>query len=229
MSQAEQYSNHDAATVLLAAQRLRCIRGDITLFDELDLVLTEGKCIHIIGTNGSGKTSLLRILCGLNRADFGDVTWQGESISLNSQYHSDMAYLGHKDGLKNELTAFENLHFQQCLESCIDDDSVDDCLAQLEILHCAELPAQALSFGQRRRLAFARLLLLPKRLWILDEPLTGIDASGRKLIEGLCVKHLQEGGSIIMTHHQSLADSALGDLRQELHLGTFAAKQRTAI
>jgi len=100
-----------------------------------------------------------------------------------------------------------------CLE-----DALDAALDRLKILDCADRITQHLSFGQRRRLAFARLLLADFSLWILDEPFTGIDKSGHKLVEAVCVEHLQHNGLIIMTHHQSLDDSVLNDYRKELAL-----------
>jgi len=208
-------------SALLTASNLACHRGDNTLFKQLSFSLGAGECLHLIGANGSGKTSLLRILCGLNQADQGELQWRSEPTYNNDFFLSEVAYIGHKDGLKNELTALENLRFHQALDNELDEDKLDDCLAQLKILQCADLPAQALSFGQRRRLALAKLLLTPKSLWILDEPLTGIDVAGRDLIEQLCISHLQGGGSIIMTHHQSLDHTAFNQFKTELWLEKF--------
>lgn len=212
---------------LLEALDLSCVRGERTLFSEVDLTVVSGHCLHIIGANGSGKTSLLRILCGLNSPDSGQIKWGGHSERAQS-FASNTAYIGHKDGLKNEFTAIENLRFQQQLDGHADEHLLDDCLAKLGILRCADLPAQSLSFGQRRRLAFARLLLNKKQLWILDEPFTGIDAEGRELIEQLCVRQLKMDGAIVMTHHQSLKDSELADYRQELNLEPPAEKKPLA-
>lgn len=164
----------------------------------------------MLGANGSGKTSLLRILCGLSAPDSGKVIWNKSAI--NDQYFEQSRYIGHKDALKGELTAFENLRFYQQMDSSKahqnSDELLDDSLHKMEILHCADLLANQLSFGQRRRLVFARLLLSPVELWILDEPFTGIDKDGRTLIESLCLEHLENGGMIILTHHLSLSNSA---------------------
>lgn len=202
----------------LSVFNLRCVRGDNLLFEGLNFELNKGRCLHVIGSNGSGKTSLLRIICGLNSSETGHISFDGEPILNVEDVRANIAYIGHKDGLKNELTALENLRFQQRLDGAINEDHLDNCLARLKILRCADLPAQSLSFGQRRRLSFARLLLNTKRVWILDEPFTGIDAQGRELIEDLCVRHLQNNGSILMTHHQSLEASELSEYRDELHL-----------
>lgn len=208
----------DQSENLISAHELTCVRGENQLFANLSLAVDKGQCLHIIGANGSGKTSLLRILSGLTMADGGQIYWQGIAIADSEVFFAQCAYVGHKDGLKNELTALENLRFYQQLDEVVDEDTLDNCLAEMKILHCADLPAQVLSFGQRRRLAFARLLLARKSLWILDEPFTGIDIQGRALIERLCVKHLNTGGAIVMTHHQSLENSKLSEFRTELHL-----------
>lgn len=204
----------------LSTTNLSCARGDRTLFKGLSFQVAAGQCLHVVGANGSGKTSLLRILCGISQADTGNVNWNGREITANADYLASSAYIAHKDGLKNELTAVENLRCYQQLDGQCNEDLLDDCLARVGILDCADLLAQQLSFGQRRRLAFARLLLSEFDLWILDEPFTGIDVEGRALIEQLCIKHLRAGGSIILTHHQSLESSPLSPYRAELKLNS---------
>ncbi len=206
----------------LTLTQVSCVRGERTLFSGLNSQLLSKQCQHIIGANGSGKTSLLRIIAGLAIAESGDVLWNDKTISSN-YYLNDSAFIGHKDALKNELSAIENLRFYQQLDSPkankqAQEEQLDECLNKLKILHCADLTAQQLSFGQRRRLSFAKLLLKPYTLWILDEPFTGIDIDGREIIEGLCIEHLNQGGMIILTHHQNLQESALSTHLQELHL-----------
>ena len=210
----------------LSISNLRCIRGDRTLFSSLETSVSSGQCLHIIGANGCGKTSLLRILSGLNIQDEGQVQWNESFTRNNKQYLNDSAFIAHKDALKNELSAIENLRFYQALNTQSDkkidqEDQLDDCLSKMQILRCADLLAQQLSFGQRRRLSFARLLLRPYKLWILDEPFTGIDAQGREIIESLCVEHLKNDGMIILTHHQSLKNSQLSPYLNELMLDQF--------
>ncbi len=212
---------------LLNTRELSCVRGENTLFEKLNMDVSEGQCVHIVGENGSGKTSLLRILCGLNKPENGQILWCDDSINLSDQLAKELIYVGHKDGLKNELTAIENLAFQQRLECHYDEDLLDDALAKLKILHCADLAAQALSFGQRRRLAFARLLLSPKKIWVLDEPFTGIDVSGRTLIEQLCVEHLKRKGAIVLSHHQSLQASPLNHFTTELLIESFRPQKES--
>ncbi len=203
---------------IITASKLSCTRSERVLFNNLELVAHSGQCLHVIGANGSGKSSLLRILCGLLTADQGSVAWNDKPIENNINYLEELAYIGHKDALKNELTAVENLLFYQHCDSQPDDDLIDDYLERLGILACADLLAQQLSFGQRRRLAFARLQIKHYPVWILDEPFTGIDHAGRELIEALCLGHCQQGGIIILTNHQSLRESSLQPHLQELML-----------
>ena len=199
-----------AKTALLDALDLSCTRGERELFSGLSL--------QVIGSNGSGKSSLLRILSGLNQADSGVVNWQGQALAQSSDFYRRSAFIGHKDGLKNELTAVENLRFYQRLEGQKNEQLIDQHLARMGILECADLTANKLSFGQRRRLAFARLLQGHCTLWILDEPLTGIDAQGRNLIEQIFLEHLEAGGMMIVTNHQSLASSPMAAHLLELQL-----------
>lgn len=202
----------------LSTKDLLCVRSERTLFKQLSFEVHDGECLHVIGANGSGKSSLLRIVCGILTADQGSIHWNDQPIVSNQRYLSDLAYIGHKDGLKNELTAVENLSFYQVSDSKRDYDQIDDYLQKLGILNCAELLTVKLSFGQRRRLAFARLLIKHYPIWVLDEPFTGIDQNGRHLIENLCLEHLRSGGMIVLTNHQSLQESALSAHLRELTL-----------
>jgi len=204
---------------VISAKNLSCIRGDNQLFESLGFDLGAGQCLHVTGPNGCGKTSLLRIVSGINIAEDGYIQWRGIDTTNNPLFLRESAYIAHKEGLKNELTAIENLRYYQQLDRAKDELALDDALAKMGILQCADLLAQQLSFGQRRRLSFARLLIADMTLWILDEPFTGIDTTGRELVESICVEHLENGGLIIMTHHQTMADSALNPYRSELKLG----------
>ena len=223
LSAAGDTSDSDLTLNRLTADQLSCTRGERNLFRNLSFKVSAGECLHVVGANGCGKTSLLRILCGITRPDEGRIFWNNSNIAGNDVYLAESSYIAHKDGLKNELTAIENLRWYQLLAAqksanAGNEDALDDCLEALGILDCADLFAQQLSFGQRRRLAFSRLLLGSFKLWILDEPFTGVDVSGRASIEGHCVNHLEQGGSIIMTHHQSLKPSGLSPYLSELNL-----------
>jgi len=205
----------------LTIKGLHCTRGEQTLFKNLDIEVSSGLCLHIIGRNGSGKSSLLRILSGLNMPDDGNVMWNQTSIQGNESYLNESAFIGHKDALKNELSAIENLRFYQQLnvkKANNDESFLDDCLSQMQILHCADLLVHQLSFGQRRRLTFSKLLLRPYKIWILDEPFSGIDKNGRDIIEKTCLRHLKSGGIIILTHHQSLNNSTINEFLIEFDL-----------
>jgi len=158
------------------------------------------------------------LLYGINEPDQGVISCNNKSILNNPEYQKISAYIGHKDGLKNELSCIENLRFYQHLENHKDEDFLDDCLNHMQILHCAELNAFQLSFGQRRRLAFARLLLNKFTVWILDEPFTGVDKDGRAVIENACHQHLEAGGLIILTHHANLDDCAFAKRLSALEL-----------
>ena len=212
----------------LSVENLNCIRGERVLFEGLNFNLSAGTALHVKGANGSGKTSLLRLICGISQIDQGTIDWNGVSTKSNYNFLQRSAYIGHKDGLKNELSCIENLRIYQKLHGGFakhqtnkhqqNEQKLDDCLAQLRILHCADLNTHQLSFGQRRRLAFARVLLNPFDFWVLDEPFTGIDQEGRELIESICDKHLSSGGLIALTHHQSLANSAFAERLSSLEL-----------
>ena len=203
---------------IISASNLSCIRSERSLFSQLGLKAESGQCVHVVGANGSGKSSLLRILCGLLTADEGSVFWNDQPITNNHSYLNELAYIGHKDALKNELSAVENLQFYQTCDAQFNEDLVDEYLARLGILECADLLAHQLSFGQRRRLAFARLQIKHYPIWILDEPFTGIDQPGRELIETLCLNHCQSDGIIILTNHQTLQNTKLQPFLKELVL-----------
>ena len=211
----------------LTAENLNCVRGERVLFEGLSFSLSGGTALHVRGVNGSGKTSLLRLLCGINHADEGTIYWNGVSTRSNYEFLKRSAYISHKDGLKNELSCIENLRAYQKLigdklggknQERSNEQMLDDCLDQLQILDCADLITHQLSFGQRRRLTFARLLLTSFDLWVLDEPFTGIDKEGRALIETICETHLTAGGLIILAHHQSLENSAFANKLNTLDL-----------
>ena len=202
----------------LSLENIRCIRGDNTLFSELNISAENGDLLRIRGENGSGKTSLLRIIAGIAFADAGHVLWNEELIKKSESYANDIAYLAHRDGIKAELTAIENLRFYQQLYNQNDSEKLMNVLDALDISHTCHLPARQLSFGQRRRLGFARLLLSSSKLWLLDEPFTGIDVIGRELLEQHCVDFLDQGGMIVMTHHAEVEHPELIQREQSVDL-----------
>ncbi|NOT11578.1 MAG: cytochrome c biogenesis heme-transporting ATPase CcmA [Methylococcaceae bacterium] len=192
----------EPSTTLLEGVRLSCMRDDRILFEELDFSLKPGQVLLLEGKNGSGKTSLLRILCGFREPDAGDVRWCGEGIS-GSQYYADMAYVGHMDGIKKELTVHENLKVSLALSSA-GHYSIQQALDKVKLTGYDDALVQSLSAGQKRRLSLARLLITHTIVWILDEPFTSLDKQGIALIESLMVEHCTNGGMIVLTSHHDI-------------------------
>jgi len=188
--------------VMLEGVDLSCIRDDRVLFKALNFTLHAGQVLLLEGKNGSGKTSLLRILCGFREADAGQVLWRGEAID-DSRYYADMAYVGHLDGIKKELTVLENLNVSLALGRP-GRFSIADALDKVHLAGYDDVPAQALSAGQKRRLSLARLLITGNHLWILDEPFTSLDRAGIALIESLMREHCADGGMIVLTSHHDI-------------------------
>jgi len=190
----------------LSVHDLACARGDRLLFKNMNFSVSSGELLLVQGGNGQGKTSLLRLLTGLARPEAGEVRWGGESIKkAREAYHGAMAYLGHANGVKDDLNPMENLRFADGLQGRVfDAGKAEETLRRLGLERCLDLPCRVLSFGQRRRVALAALLLSSAHLWILDEPLTGLDVHAVALMEGLIREHLQGGGMVVATTHQPL-------------------------
>jgi heme exporter protein A len=192
----------EQTTHSLEGKGLSCIRDDRILFEELAFELVSGQVLLLEGKNGSGKTSLLRILCGFREPDAGRINWCGEAVK-DSRFYADMAYVGHLDGIKKELTVLENLKMSLALSSS-GRYSIDQALAKVHLLGYDDVLVQALSAGQKRRLSLARLLITENVLWILDEPFTSLDRQGIALIESLMTEHCANGGMIVLTSHHDI-------------------------
>ncbi len=191
-------------SALLEASELSCIRDDRALFADLSFRLRAGQALLVEGRNGSGKTSLLRILCGIRMPDEGSVTWHGEDIfRLGGDYHACTAYVGHKDGIKQDLTARENLAVARGLGTP-SATTLEQALDAVDLCGFDDVPARKLSAGQQRRLALARLLVTRSQLWILDEPFTSLDRHGIAIVEALVGKHLASGGMLAVTSHHAV-------------------------
>lgn len=195
-----------STTIQLSVHDLACARGDRLLFKGMNFSLTAGELLLVQGGNGQGKTSLLRLLTGLSRPEDGEVHWCGASIQQQREaYHGAMVYLGHANGVKDDLNPLENLRFAAGLQGrAFDPARAGATLERLGLGRCLDLPCRVLSFGQRRRVALSALLLAGASLWILDEPLTGLDVHAVALMEGLIREHLVAGGLVVATTHQAL-------------------------
>jgi heme exporter protein A len=177
------------------------------LFENLGFELGRGEILWVRGGNGHGKTSLLRILCGLSAPAVGWVNWRDQPIkTAHEQYGREMAYIGHANGIKDDLTPMENLRVAAALDGrVLDDAAATAALEQVGLSRCVDLPARVLSFGQRRRVALASLRTAGALLWILDEPQTGLDVEGVAMVERMIRDHVVAGGMAVMTTHQPLA------------------------
>jgi heme exporter protein A len=191
---------------MLTVRNLECVRGEHKLFSDVSFVINPGELMFVGGSNGSGKTSLLRLLCGLSLPDGGEIIWNGTDIrEQRSDYRSVLTYLGHLGGIKDDLTAIENLRVSCALAGYeIDEDQAIDALERIGLAGRERLPAKVLSQGQRRRVALARLLVTQTKLWILDEPLTALDIAAVELIKQILERNLLDGGMVVMTTHQEI-------------------------
>jgi len=191
---------------MLEVSNLACSRGDHRLFSGLSFALYPGQIMQIQGANGSGKTSLLRTLCGFIMPDEGKISWCGEDVrDLDEDYFARMMYLGHLNAIKDELSALENLRISAGLSGIeLSETDAIAALRRMGLKGRERLPAKVLSQGQQRRGALARLLVSDARLWILDEPLTALDVGAVSLIQELLAEHLAGQGMVIFTTHQPL-------------------------
>lgn len=193
---------------MLETVDLECVRGERLLFAGLALRAEGGTCLHVAGENGAGKTSLLRILCGLLTPTRGEVRWKGQEIrALREEFWQDLAYVGHANGVKDDLTAIENLQFANALGGRRAPPArVAEALQALGLAGFEQSQARWLSQGQRRRIALARLFLADAApLWILDEPFTALDVRGVAVLTQLIGEHLRRGGLVVLTTHQEVA------------------------
>jgi heme exporter protein A len=190
---------------MLNIKNLQCIRDDRVLFEDLNFSLDSGHLLQIEGRNGSGKTSLLRILCGFTLPNEGAVYWENEDIQeTQSNYWATLAYIGHYPGVKAELTPLENLAMAQALSIQPNPISLTEALDKVGLYGFEDVPARTLSAGQQRRVALARLLVNEAKLWILDEPFTALDKAAIRMIETLLDEHASKGGMAVLTSHHTV-------------------------
>ena len=191
---------------MLEAINLTCSRGDRLLFRGVNFSLAPGGLLELRGPNGGGKTSLLRILCGLATPAEGEVRWNGTNIrTLREEYYASLAYVAHLNGVKDELTALENLLAAERVAGReLSKHEGEATLDRVDLMNQRHLPTRVLSAGQRRRLTLARLLAARAKLWLLDEILTSLDDSGFDLVRKLITEHIDGGGLAIVATHQDL-------------------------
>ena len=209
----------------LRLSALQCERGDRVLFTALDLVVSEGQGLQLHGANGSGKTSLLRIVAGLSQQYQGEVTWCGMDIQTNPfPLQQDLLYLSHTPGVNRRLSAFENLRWWAGIHAAHADTAlIKQALERVGLGVFLNTMAANLSAGQQRRIALARLFLSRHCLWVLDEPFTAIDAAGVEALEAQIAAHIRAQGMVIITTHQTMQLSVfehfyLHDMRVDLGL-----------
>jgi heme exporter protein A len=187
----------------LCVEKVHVWRGDRHVLRGVSLDVHPGELMHVSGPNGTGKTTLLRVVSGLLRPEKGSVAWQGRSIAATAaEYQSALAYASHEPALKSDLTALENLRFTVGLKRRVTAAELRSNLERTGVANCADLPARVLSAGQRRRVAMARVLAFRADLWLLDEPFTNLDGSGSSLLSALLAEHVEEGGvALVVAHH----------------------------
>ncbi|MDW6001447.1 cytochrome c biogenesis heme-transporting ATPase CcmA [Vibrio mangrovi] len=204
---------------MLEVKNVSAVRDERILFEALSFTVRPGNLIQIAGRNGAGKTTLLRMIAGLGDVEQGQILWDGISVCRNREhFYQHLLYLGHQTGIKRELSAYENLVFYQLLHQReVQQEAMYYALGRVGLAGKEDLPVSQLSAGQQRRVALARLWLSDHLLWVLDEPLTAIDKQGVHILENLFLEHIQRGGMIILTTHQTLLEEH--PALKKIHLG----------
>jgi heme exporter protein A len=189
----------------LEVENLHLWRGERHVLRGVQFSIGAGACLELTGPNGSGKTSLLRTICGFTYPESGRVLWSGADVRRDlPAFHASLAYLGHEPPLKSDLTARENLHYWIGIRRQVNVGAIEAALARVGGEQWSNRLVRTLSAGQRRRVALAGLALLIVPLWLLDEPTTNLDAEGQQLVGTLVNEHLARGGTVIAAVHHSL-------------------------
>lgn len=209
------------STPLLQADGLACERDWRMLFEHLDLQLHAGDMLQISGPNGSGKTSLLRLLSGLMQPTAGQVLINGQPLSEQRvELARNLLWIGHAAGIKDLLTPLENLTWLCTLHRPAESPAIWQALQAVGLRGFEDVPCHTLSAGQQRRVALARLYLDSPPIWILDEPFTALDKQGVAQLESHLAEHCERGGMIVLTTHHTLSRTPAG--YRDIDLGQWA-------
>ena len=197
---------------MFSVSNLSCSRGDKRLFSGVSFALQPGQWLHLEGDNGVGKTSLLRLACGLSALEQGEIQWQGQPVSQNSdEFRANLAYLGHQLALKEDLTPLENLRADAAIAGrALSLADAKSALVQLGLKGREHLPVRVLSQGQKRRAALARLWVSSAKLWILDEPFVALDNAAQNVLSEVINSHLSKQGMVLLTSHQAVSLAGQG-------------------
>jgi heme exporter protein A len=220
----EKLTEEDAPP-LLQARALRYARNEEPIFGPLDVSLHPGEIVLVEGDNGSGKTTLLKILSGLLEPTGGDVLLHGAPLTLAKLSHQ-VALLGHLLGLKLELSTLQNLRFAIGLGGLRAGITPQLALASVGLEGYEDQPVRMLSAGQRKRVALARLLLVPAALWLLDEPYANLDREGIELVNRLLDAHARRGGAALITSHGAYAYTSGTPRRLKLRAETAESSRQ---
>lgn len=193
----------------LCIKNLSFERNQQLLLDRIDYDLQFGDCLQIRGANGSGKSTLLRILAAFIHPTQGDIEWHGISVFAERDlYQQEVHYIGHQNGIKPYLTVFENLELISALSGTKrTPKDIQHVLTKMDLHDFMHNQANYLSAGQLRRLCLAKLLLQPKQVWILDEPVTSLDKEGQQLLDAMLTEHQAQNGITIIATHQPIASN----------------------
>ena len=190
---------------MLEARNITGSRGEKQLFQDLSLNIQPREIVYVRGRNGTGKTTLLKTLCGLARPDQGEILFNNVPVAdCETEFRQSLIYIGHENGIKGDLTPLENLKFCHRLAAAPSNLNPTRALERLEASNLANIPSRYLSAGQKRRVALARLLITNARIWLLDEPLTALDEAARNIVSELIANHLEDDGICVATSHQPL-------------------------
>ncbi|HEY2465649.1 MAG TPA: cytochrome c biogenesis heme-transporting ATPase CcmA [Steroidobacteraceae bacterium] len=190
----------------LSVDQVHVWRGDRHVLQGVSAQVGRGELLHVSGPNGTGKTTLLRVVSGLLRPEQGSVSWLGQSIAAHrNEYQAALAYAAHEPALKGDLTALENLRFSVGLKRRSRPEELRGALERTGVAGCADLPARVLSAGQRRRVSLARVVAMQASVWLLDEPYANLDAAGSELVSELLQAHVTAGGLALVVAHRELA------------------------